>query len=149
MITGISDHFSTIEELKNFFQDEVTCITHLEAIRWNSDIVSPFDNASKIYSCKGGRYRCRNTGKYFNVKTNTVFHNTKVDLQKWFVAIWIMTNNDRVTSIELSKQLDVTHKTAWLMQKRVAKYISQKAVPKTAVAQPKQMQLTDWLAQLK
>ena len=103
------------------FPDEHSCIKHLESLRWkNGKIISPFDKASKVYACKGNRYRCKNSGKYFNVKTATLFDNTKVNLQKWFLAIWLTTTQDRdISSVQLSKDIDVTQKTAWLMLQRI------------------------------
>jgi len=44
-------------------------------------VVSPFDAESRVYKCANNRYRCKNTGKYFNVKTATLFDNTKVEFQ--------------------------------------------------------------------
>jgi transposase-like protein len=69
------------------FIDEQTCIDYLEEFIWNGKPVSPFDLTSKVYKCKGNKYRCKNTGLYFNVKTNTMFDSIKIQLQKWFMAI--------------------------------------------------------------
>ena len=74
----INQHFSSIIELIKAFPDEQTCINHLEELRWNGNVVSPFDSTSVIYNCKGNKYKCKNTGKYFNVRTATLFDNTKM-----------------------------------------------------------------------
>lgn len=137
--------FSSIEDIATTFQNESECVNKLEQIRWEGDVISPFDETSKIYRCKDGKYRCRNSGKYFNVKTNTIFHNSKLPLQKWFQAIWLVKNSDEITPRALSENLEVTHKTAWLMQKRIVKYIK----TQTVVEQPNELVLTDWLNQLK
>ena len=79
--------FKSMFDLVNFFSSEEKCIEYLEKIRWNNNIVSPYDSKSKVYKCHSG-YCCKNTGKRFNVKTNTIFENTKIPLRKWFVAIW-------------------------------------------------------------
>ena len=34
------------------------------------------DPTSKVYKRKDGTYRCKNTGKNFNVKVGTIFENT-------------------------------------------------------------------------
>ena len=36
---------------------------------------------NKIYNCKNNRYKCKFIGKYFNVKTRTIFENTKLSLK--------------------------------------------------------------------
>ena len=117
----INKDFKTILDLINTFPDEASCIEHLESLRWeDGNIVSPFDADSKVYICKGNRYRCKNTGKYFNVKSGTLFDNTKVKLQKWFLAIWLITSHKKgISSVQLSKDIGVTQKTAWFMLHRI------------------------------
>ncbi len=117
----MNDDFNTILELLQAFPDEQTCINHLEALRWpNGVVVSPFDPNSKVYKCAGNRYRCKETSKYFNVKTGALFDNTKVKLQKWFLAIWLVTSHKKcISSVQLSKDIGVTQKTAWFMLQRI------------------------------
>ncbi len=112
--------FKSLFELLRAFPSDEECISYLEEMRWNGNVVSPFDPDSKVYKCKGHNYRCKNTGKYFNVKTNTLFDNTKIELQKWFMAIWIATSHKKgISSLQLSKDIDVTQKTAWFMLQRI------------------------------
>lgn len=114
--------FKTLTELIKTFPDEQKCIDFLEQILWNGNPVSPFDPTSKVYKCKDNRYRCKNTGKYFNVKTGTIFENTKVSLQNWFIAIWMcMSHKGGLSSMELQRELGVTQKTAWFMLQRIRK----------------------------
>lgn len=111
---------NSILDLIKAFPDEQSCIDHLEKLRWNSNVISPFDAESKVYNCKGNRYKCKNTGKYFNVKTNTIFDNTKMPLQKWFLAIWIVTSHKKgISSLQLGRDLDITQKSAWFMLQRI------------------------------
>lgn len=118
----INTNFKSILDLVKAFPDEQTCINHLETLRWNGDVVSPFDETSKVYKCKGNKYRCKNTGKYFNVKTNTIFDNTKLELQKWFLAIYIVTSHKKgISSLQLSRDLNITQKSAWFMLQRIRK----------------------------
>ncbi|MCF2219700.1 IS1595 family transposase [Chryseobacterium sp. PS-8] len=118
----ININFKSILDLVKAFPDEQTCINHLEELRWDGDVVSPFDSASKVYKCKGNKYRCKTTGKYFNVKTNTIFDNTKLGLQKWFLAIYIVTSHKNgISSLQLSRDLDITQKSAWFMLQRIRK----------------------------
>ena len=98
------------------FSDEDSCIRYLESVRWKDGVVSPFDAASKVYKCKGNRYRCKNTGKYFNVKTGTIFENSKLPLRHWFYAMFMFLSHKRgVSSCQLARDLGVTQKTAWSM----------------------------------
>lgn len=116
----INKDFNSIIDLLQAFPTEQSCIDHLTSLRWNGNVISPFDPTSKVYDCKGNKYRCKNTGKYFNVRTNTLFDNTKVPLQKWFLAIWLATSHKKgISSLQLHRDIDVTQKTAWFMLQRI------------------------------
>lgn len=118
----LNESYSSILELIKAFPDEQSCINHLEELRWNGNVISPFDPSSKVYKCKGNKYRCKETGKYFNVRTGTFLDNTKVKLQKWFLAIWLVTSHKKgISSLQLAKDIDVTQKTAWFMLHRIRK----------------------------
>lgn len=110
----------SVFDLIKTFPDQQSCIDHLELLRWNGKVVSPFDETSKVYNCKGNKYKCKNTGKYFNVKTSTIFHNTKIDLRKWFLAIWLVTSHKKgISSLQLGRNLNITQKSAWFMLQRI------------------------------
>ena len=116
----INQDFNSILELIQAFPNQQSCIDHLEALRWNGNVVSPFDETSKVYNCKGNKYKCKNTGKYFNVKTDTIFDNTKIELQKWFLGIWLVTSHKKgISSLQLGRDLNITQKSAWFMLSRI------------------------------
>ena len=113
--------FNSLIGLINTFSTEQKCIEYLEQIRWNGKVVSPFDPTSKVYKCSKG-YWCKNTNKVFNVKTGTLFENTKIPLQKWFISIWLITSHKKgISSLQLSKDINVTQKTGWFMLQRFRK----------------------------
>lgn len=116
----INANFNSILDLLKTFPDQQSCIDHLEELKWGGIVVSPFDPESKVYKCKYNRYKCKNTGKYFNVKTGTFLDNTKVPLQKWFLAVWLITSHKKgISSLQLAKDIDVTQKTAWFVLHRI------------------------------
>lgn len=114
-------NFKSMFDLLKTFSSEEKCIEHLESLRWkNGNVVSPFDATSKVYKCANHRYKCKNTGKYFNVKTGTIFENSNIALQKWFVAVWLLTSHKKgISSLQLSRDLGITQKTAWFMLHRI------------------------------
>lgn len=113
-------NFKSIKSLLRTFSDEQKCIDFLEDILWHGNPVSPFDPTSKVYKCKNGKYKCKNTMKYFTVKTGTIFEGTKVELQDWFIALWLFsTHKGGLSSMELSRHIEVAQKTAWLMLQKI------------------------------
>ncbi len=107
------------------FPDEKSCIKYLEMLRWKNGVVSPFDKTSKVYKCKNNKYRCKNTGKYFDAKTGTVFANTKLPLRYWFYAMFLFLAHKRgISSCQLARDLGITQKTAWNMLHKIRSYMS-------------------------
>lgn len=114
--------FRSLSDLLHALPDEESCIAYLEWIVWKGKVVSPYDPQSQVYKCKGHNYKCKNTGKYFNARTNTMFYRSSVPLQKWFMAIWLfMAHRKGLSSVQLSKDIGVTQKTAWAMLHRIRK----------------------------
>lgn len=171
IIFMIYTDYKSLTDVASAFPNEEICISHLETLRWNGFVTSPFDPISKVYVCSHGRYRCRNTGKYFNAKTGTIFYNSKIELQKWFMAIWLVsTSKTPMTSIQLGIDLGLTQKTAWFMLQRIRKQLGldfpaadkenvrkqsvqnnpkQKMEPIAIVADNDKMQMTEWLKMFK
>lgn len=113
-------NIQSVIDLVTTFSTQEKCIKYLEQIRWDNEPVSPFDETSKVYKCKNNRYRCKNTGKYFNVMTGTMFEGTKINLQRWFLAIWLITCHKKgISSMQLSRDLNITQKTAWFVLQRI------------------------------
>jgi hypothetical protein len=60
-------NFNSLFDLANAFDTEEKCIEYLEELIWKGNPVSPFDPDSKVYKYANNQYRCKNTGKYFNI----------------------------------------------------------------------------------
>jgi hypothetical protein len=147
---------SKISGIYKAFPTEESCLRHLEKLLWDEIPVSPFNVGSKVYRCKNGQYKCRLSGKYFSVKTNTIFHNTKIPLQKWFAAIEILLTADRkITSVELADMLGLTQKSAWTMMDRIKKHfgITNRRrftkSPKEDTGDLDKLQMSEWLNLMK
>lgn len=96
----------------------------MENQRWNGNVVCPHcDSSDKITVRRGkrlGYYRCRSCKDEFTVRTGTIFQRYKVPLNKWLYAIYLLvTARKGISSLQLSKELSVTQKTAWFMLGRL------------------------------
>lgn len=112
--------FKSILQLIQAFPDEQTCINHLEQLRWEGNVVSPFNSESKVYKCSNNRYKCSSTNKYFNVRTGTIFENSKIPLQQWFIAIYLFATNKRsISSYTLAEEMNITQKSSWFLLQRI------------------------------
>ena len=104
------------------FPDNETARKHLEKQRWDKRPICVFcAQANRVQKRKRvGFYRCGHCKKDFTVRSGTIFAKSNVGLDVWFYAIYlIMTARKGVSSLQLSKKLGVTQKTAWHMVHRI------------------------------
>ena len=111
----------SIVDLMDKFNDEKACEKHLQAILWKDTEFCPHCGTVKIYHLKGGRrFRCSGCKKDFSIKTGTIFHDSKVPLRKWFLAIYLLTTHKKsMSSYQLARDIKVTQKTAYFMLQRI------------------------------
>lgn len=97
------------------FPTQEDCISHLEQVRWNGEPTCPYCNSKNQSPLpKERRYHCNTCNTSFSVTVGTIFHKTKIDLQKWFVAISLVLNAKKGYSArQLGRDIEVTKDTAW------------------------------------
>lgn len=118
--------FKSLFDLLQAFPTEESCIEYLEKKLWNGTPVSPYDPTSKVYRRGDGMYRCKNTGKNFNIRIGTLFEGSKISLRKWFYAVYMVTCHTKgISSVQLSKDIHVTQKTAWFMTHHIREAFKQ------------------------
>ena len=58
--------------------------------------------------------------KQTSLKVGTIFEDSKLGLDKWFVAVWSVANaKNGISSHELGRAIKVTQQTAWFMEMRI------------------------------
>ncbi|HUJ17227.1 MAG TPA: IS1595 family transposase [Nitrospirota bacterium] len=116
-----------IIEVYRKFPTPESCLKHLEKARWNSTPVCPYCASTRTTAMpKELRHHCNNCKTSFSVTVGTIFQKTKVDLQKWFLAISIILNAKKgLSSRQLARDLEVNRNTAWYMAMRIRKAMTQ------------------------
>lgn len=108
----------------SLYPDQEACIEHLENVRWGDETHCPYcdsaDVARKTERHRIGRWNCHGCKSSFNVLSGTIFEKTKVELQKWFLAVGLVVNAKKsLSSYQLGRDLELNQKTAWYMQQRI------------------------------
>jgi transposase-like protein len=108
-------------ELFQMFPDAESARLYFEAKRWPDGAVCPACNeAKRIGTRKGGFYRCNACLTDFTIRTGTIFERSKVPLNKWLYAMYLLvTARKGISSLQLAKQIGVTQKTAWFILQRL------------------------------
>ncbi len=113
----------TLKQTYNRFPTNEDCIKYLEGILWLNKPKCPYcKSEAKTDIPKESRYRCNTCNTSYSVTAKTMFHRTRLDLQKWFYAIQLILNsNDDYGVRQLGRDLQVTKDTASLVLIRIKK----------------------------
>jgi transposase-like protein len=105
------------------FPSQKECIEYLERVRWGDAPICPYCGSSRSTALKNEqRYHCNSCNTTYSVTVNTVFHDTRLELQKWFLAIAIILNAKKgISARQLARDLKVNKNTAWYLGMRIRK----------------------------
>ena len=112
----------TLIEAVRYFSDLSTCNAYMRRIKWpRGRITCPECGSDRIGEIKSRHLpRCKECRKQFSHKVGTIFEDSPLGLDKWFVAVWCIANaRNGISSHELGRAIGVTQKTAWFMLHRI------------------------------
>ncbi|HTB63140.1 MAG TPA: IS1595 family transposase [Opitutales bacterium] len=101
--------------------DEDAARKHLATARWPNGVTCYHCGNNAVWTLRGGKlYTCKACRKQFTVRTGTVMEDSKLPLQKWAYAMYLMTVSRKgISSIQLAKELGITQKSAWFVGHRI------------------------------
>ena len=106
-----------------YFADPDVCVDFMASMRWPNGVVCPHCQSERVSYLKSRRiWKCLNPDCYkqFSVKTQSVFEDSPIALDKWMVAVWMLVNcRNGVSSHEIARVVKVTQKSAWFMLHRI------------------------------
>jgi transposase-like protein len=113
--------FKSYDSMSEYFRTEAICKAAIAQERWGDGAaVCPYCGSTHTHICKDGRYICKGCQRKFSVTVGTIFENTKVSLRKWFKAMYLVACTKKgISSHQLSRDIDVTQKTAWFMLHKI------------------------------
>lgn len=113
--------FKSLFDLMKAIPDEQAAIDHFTAIRWRDGAFCPLCGSTKVYHFSDKRtHKCGECRKRFSIKVGTIFQDTKIPMQKWLMAVWLITSHKKgIASTTLARDIDVTQKSAWFMLHRL------------------------------
>jgi transposase-like protein len=117
MNTGFTDYLKLTQK---------DCLDLLEETLWNKKPQCPYCNSRHHTRLKNeNRYRCNSCHTAYSVTVKTLFHDSRLPLNKWFTALHILLiENKEVTSRDLASILSVNKNTAWYLMKRIENGLS-------------------------
>lgn len=65
-------------------------------------------------------YRCKDCRKSFSIRFGTILEESKLPLHKWLMCMYLLaTSRKGISSIQVSKELGITQKSAWFPCHRI------------------------------
>jgi transposase-like protein len=106
--------------MQDFGTDE-KCRKALEELRWpNGPICPKCESESVSQVQKRGVFDCNSCRCQFSVTAGTIFHDTHLPLQKWFMAIYLIVESKKgISANQMKRMIGVSYKTAWYLCHRI------------------------------
>jgi transposase-like protein len=124
----------TLADAIRYFTDEQVCIDTVAGMRWPDGPHCPaclMPDTRQHWLKTQRRWQCRDCGKQYSVKVNTIFEDSAIKLDKWLTAMWLLANcKNGISSYEVAKDIGVTQKSAWFMLQRIRLAMKNKSLLK-------------------
>ena len=114
----------SLQEAVVYFSNPNNCIDYLANRRWpDGRVICPTCNSDKVkFNADRRIWQCssHHSKRQFSIKVGTIMEDSAIPLDKWLMAMWMVTNcKNGISSYEIAKDVKVTQKSAWFMLHRI------------------------------
>jgi transposase-like protein len=113
----------TLQQAVMFYANPDNCLDYMVSIRWPEGVCCPACGRPDVVFLKNQRkWQCKSVHakRQFSAKVGTIFEDSPIPLEKWLVAVWMLSNcRNGVSSYEIGRTIGVTQKSAWFMMHRI------------------------------
>ena len=109
-------------DFMSFFSTEQKCHEFLKSILWKDGAICPECGSNDIIEFKSNFKKCRcSSCKFdFSIRKGTIFEESRMSLQRWFMCIYLMNSNKKgISSLSLARQVGINKTTAWFVLHRL------------------------------
>jgi len=106
------------------FPTKEAAIAHLEHVRWPGGPRCPKCGADtvarKTEPGQADRLQCWSCERSFSATAGTIFHNSHIDMQRWYMLIALMLNAKKgLSAMQAARDLEMRRPTVWSMMHRI------------------------------
>jgi transposase-like protein len=111
----------TLTDLTQMFSGDEQCRTLLKKLRWPYGVECVRCKSKRIFEvATQKKFECVECGYQFSVLTQTIFHDTHLPLETWFMAVLLLCEARKgMSANQVKRTLGVSYKTAWYLCHRI------------------------------
>src|ERR1700689_4874062 len=113
----------TLQQAVVYFANPDNCIAFMVERRWPNGVECPTcGRKDVVFVANQHKWQCKSVHakRQFSAKVGTIFEDSPIALDKWLVAVWMISNcKNGVSSYEVARAIGVTQKSAWFMLHRI------------------------------
>jgi transposase-like protein len=111
----------TLTDLTQMFSTDEQCRVLLKKLRWPSGVECLRCKSDRTFEVSTQKkFECVECGYQFSVLTQTIFHDTHLPLETWFMAVLLLCEARKgMSANQVKRTLGVSYKTAWYLCHRI------------------------------
>ena len=129
------------------FDSQDKCLDYLEAMRWPKGVCCVECGSLKVSKIKRGKasknkqnriYQCleKACGHQFSITAGTIFHDSHLPLEKWFLAIALICEGKKsISANQMARHLGCNYRTAWHLCHRIRAAMVETGEPLTGAVE--------------
>jgi transposase-like protein len=109
------------------FDSEEKCRAYIEMLRWPDGVICMRCQSKKIYRLENRPLLlCASCEHQFSVTVGTIFHDTHLPLEKWFLATFLLCEAKKgMSACQVQRSLGISYKTAWYLCHRIRRAMTE------------------------
>lgn len=116
----------TLPEVNSLYSTDERCRELLKKLRWPLGVEClRCKNIEVRELANQKKFECKECGYQFSVLTQTIFNDTHLPLETWFLAVLLLVEARKgISANQVKRTLGVSYKTAWYLCHRIRKAMS-------------------------
>ncbi|MGC2698498.1 MAG: IS1595 family transposase [Candidatus Angelobacter sp.] len=121
----------TLPELNTRFNTDERCREILTKLRWPNGVECPRCKSTDILWIDSRKqFDCRECEYQFSVTSGTIFNDSHLPLQTWFMAVLLLVEARKgMSANQVKRTLGISYKTAWYLCHRIRKAMASTEKP--------------------
>jgi len=111
----------TLGDVNRLYSTDDRCRELLKKLRWPAGVECVRCKSKQIFEiATQKKFECGECGYQFGVTTQTIFHDTHLPFETWFLAVLLLVEARKgMSANQLKRTLGVSYKTAWYLCHRI------------------------------